>query len=331
MTSRERLRRLYCHEEMDRPAAIIRWWGFRDDPSYSELFKLMTEQADWEEPWDPFHLIHGGPEIDWRAVKRSGGGKDHPLKDVNDAEQLLSMPLQEIGGDVSSYFQLERKIGDRGIAIVNLGNNPAGHVASLFGSEKFAILSVDERDMLHALMRHQQDVLLRLVDYLISKGIVYFSIFGQEMIAPPLHGHDDFFDFNVRYDAAIAERIHASGGRLNVHCHGRLKAVMDGFPAIGADVLHCFEAAPMGDVTPAEVKNAWRGRISLEGNIQIADFYEKPPEAIRNQTQALICDCFDDHRGFAVTPTASPFMPGRGRECYPQYLAMLETVKAFNS
>ena len=91
-------------------------------------------------------------------------------------------------------------------------------------------------------------------------------------------------------------------------------------------MLHCFEAPPMGDVTPAEAKQAWRGRISLEGNIQIADFYEKTPENIRSQTEALIRDCFDDHRGLAVTPTASPFMPGLGKQCYSQYLAMLETV-----
>jgi hypothetical protein len=82
----------------------------------------------------------------------------------------------------------------------------------------------------------------------------------------------------------------------------------------------------MGDVTPAEVKHAWRGRIALEGNLQIADFYQQTPDAIRAQTLALIRDGFDDHRGLAVSPTASPFISGRGRECYAQYLAMVETV-----
>lgn len=151
------------------------------------------------------------------------------------------------------------------------------------------------------------------------------------MITPPLHGNKDFFDFNVRYDQPISEYIHKAGGRLNVHCHGRLKAVLDGFPAIGADVLHCFEAPPMGDVTPAEVKQAWRGRISLEGNIQIADMYEKTPDNIREQTNSLIRDCFDDHLGLAISPTASPFMPGLGKKCYPQYLTMVNTVVNYAS
>ena len=66
--------------------------------------------------------------------------------------------------------------------------------------------------------------------------------------------------------------------------------------------------------------------MSLEGNIQIADMYETTPDEIRAQTEALIRDCFDDHRGLAISPTASPFMTGRGADCYPQYLAMVETV-----
>ena len=54
--------------------------------------------------------------------------------------------------------------------------------------------------------------------------------------------------------------------------------------------------------------------------------YEKSPDDIAAQVGTLIRDCFDDHRGLAVTPTASPFIPGKGAVCYPQYLAMVEAV-----
>jgi hypothetical protein len=326
LTSRERLHRLYFHQEMDRPAAIVRWWGFRDDSSYADLFRLMTERADWVEPWDATSLVHG-PEIPWAPKPENASCRHYLLRNAEDAERYLALPVPEIGGDVSDYLRLKKQVGERGIVLAHFGDNPGGQVAGLFGSEKFAVMTMDERELLHRLMRRQQEVTLRLLQHLIDHGVgPYFSICGQEMITPPLHGRDDFFDFNVRYDRPIADRIHEAGGRLNVHCHGRLKAVMDGFPAIGADVLHCFEAPPMGDVTPAEVKQAWHGRISLEGNIQIADFYEKTPDDISAQTEALIHACFKDRRGLAVTPTASPFMTGLGNKCYPQYLAMLDTV-----
>ena len=322
LTARERLRRLYFHEEMDRPAVIIRWWGFRDDRSYDPLFRLMTEQSDWVEPWPAGNLVRG-PDVPWAKEE----GRRHVLRDADEAERYLELPEAEIGGDVSEYFRLRDQVGERGIVVATLLNNPGGHVSGLFGSEQCALLSVTHRDLLHRLAQRHQRTVLRLLDYLIERGVgPYFNLFGEEMIAPPLHGRQDFIDFNVRYDRAIAARIHEAGGRLNVHCHGRVKSVIDCFPELGADVFHCFEAPPMGDLTPAEAKAALRGKVALEGNIQIADLYEKSPDEIRTQTAALIRDCFDDRRGLAVSPTASPFMPGRGADCLRQYQAMVATV-----
>ncbi len=322
MTSHERLHRLYYHEPMDRPAAIIRWWGFRDDRSYDCLFRLMTEQSDWVEPWGAGNLIRD-PAVSWAEE----AGRRHLLRDADEAERYLNLPAAEIDGDVSEYFRLREQVGDRGIVLVSLGHNPAAKVACLFGSEEFAVMSVTDRDLLHRLTARFQAELLGLVDYLLERGVgPYFNICGEEMVAPPLHGRQDFIDFNVHYDRPIADRIHAAGGRFNVHCHGSVKSIIDCFPELGADVFHCFEAPPMGDITPAETKAALRGKVALEGNIQIADMYEKSPNEIRAQTEALIRDCFDDRRGLAVTPTASPFMPGRGADCFEQYRAMVETV-----
>lgn len=42
----------------------------------------------------------------------------------------------------------------------------------------------------------------------------------------------------------------------------------------------------MGDITVTEAKSMARGRICPEGNIQIADMYERQPEEIRQQTVA---------------------------------------------
>lgn len=86
MTSNERLRRFYFHEEMDRPAVIFRWRGFRDDPSYADLFRLMQERADWVEPWDATFLVQAG------APPASSTPEER-------IERLLLSPLPEIGSD----------------------------------------------------------------------------------------------------------------------------------------------------------------------------------------------------------------------------------------
>ena len=82
----------------------------------------------------------------------------------------------------------------------------------------------------------------------------------------------------------------------------------------------------MGDITAAQAKEAARGRMTLEGNIQIADMYEKSPDNVRQQTLALVRDCFDDHRGLIVCATASPYIYGQGQKCWPQYKAMIDAV-----
>jgi hypothetical protein len=327
MSRAERLRRLYFHEEMDRPAAIIRWWGFRNDRSYGRLFQLMVEEADWVEPWFASALVQP-VAADWMAPAPETTGKHYRLKSLENAERYLELPLPEIAGDGAEFFRIKEKVGERGIVLVHLGDNPGGQVAGLFGSEQFALFSVLERDLIHRLLARQQEVLLRLVRHLVDLGIgPFFNICGQEMIAPPLHGRQDFFEFNVRYDRAISDAIHQAGGRFNVHCHGSIATILDGFVEMGADVMHCFEAPPMGNVTPAQAKNAWRGKIALEGNLQIHDMYERTPEEIAEQTRALIRDAFDDHHGLAVTPTASPFMHGEGERCYAQYAAMLAATR----
>lgn len=318
MTSRERLRRFYEHEPMDRPAVIIRWWGDRTAPTYERLNELMHREADLVDYWSVFSDLTGAT-----ALPRTDPGRDELLR-------LLDSPLPTVSGSTESFRELVSRMEDRGIVLVDIGNNPAGEVAELFGSQRFAILSVDDRPLLHALMERSLRQKLRVLEWLWNQGVgPYFYMYGEEMVAPPLHGPSDFRDFNVRYDRQIVSAVHENGGRMNIHCHGRLKAVLDLFLEIGPDVHHCFEAPPMGDVRPRQVKEAWRGRIGLEGNLQIGDMYSESVSEIRRRTRVLVEEAFDDGRGLAVTPTASPFVPNAGELCYPRYKAMVEEVLSF--
>lgn len=82
----------------------------------------------------------------------------------------------------------------------------------------------------------------------------------------------------------------------------------------------------MGDVTASEAKEFARDNMCLEGNIQIDRMYEATPEEVKEETELLIQTVFDDHKGLIVSPTASPYIRGRGEECFPQYKAMIDAV-----
>lgn len=355
MTRRERLARCYAYQEVDRPAVYSRTYFPPDDPTYDDLRQYLQQNTELKTVWSAENVETPWPARTWTEdlsadFKRinvalqtprgelhrsslvglkTGRHESYFLKTPDDALAWLAMPLPEFAGGTSSFHAADKQIGDAGIVDVYLGNNPAGTVAELFGSETFAMMTATDRDLIHALCERQMQIILNRVKYLLDRKVgPYFSMLGEEYLAPPLHGPGDFAEFNVRYDQPIIDIIHNGGGRIHIHCHGRLKAVLPLLAGTGVDVLHPIEPPPMGDVTAGEAKSVLRGRTSIEGNIQINRMYEATAEEIRNETASLIRDAFDDRRGLIVSPTASPYIPGQGEVCLPQYMAMVQTVLA---
>ncbi len=355
MNSKERLTRCYFNQEIDRPAVYSRSGFPHNDPSYDRLREYLamhselkngwyarTVQASYsvdyrEEPYSDTHkrvisILHT-PKGDLTSTRLEGIGTNSGMhetfyiKDEDDAEKYLSLSVPKIEGDITPYFHLRDEIGERGIAEIFLFSNPAGITAELMGSETFAIMSVTHRDIVHEICQREMDILMEVVKYHIDRNAgPFFAMQGQEYIVPPLHGPKDFYDFNVKYDKPVIDLIHNAGGRIHIHSHGSIKKVLHVFIDMGADVLHPFEAPPLGDITPGEAKKMVRGKLCLEGNIQIADMYERTPEEIRKETLELIEAAFDDQRGLIVCPTASPYIFGKGEQCFEQYKAMIDAV-----
>jgi len=356
MTRRERLRRCYWYEELDRPGVYSRTGFPRNDPTYDRIKAYLGEHSELKGGWGTRSVETSHYDIETRMEPVSEAWERHvstlhtPAGDLvsarrvslkgqpglqeksyinsrEDAETYLSLPMPTLGGEVSPFFEAVEQMGDRGIVEVGLGLNPGGYAAVLCGSESFAMMSLTDRDILHALCEREMNIVINRLKYALARGVgPYFNMLGEEYIAPPLHSPKDFNDFNVRYNKPIFDVVHEAGGRVHTHCHGSIKKVFQGFLDMGTDVLHPFEAPPLGDITPAEAKALARGRICLEGNIQIADMYEKSPENVRHQTEALIEACFDDRRGLIVCPTASPYIRGKGEEAFPVFKAMVDAV-----
>lgn len=236
MTRRERLRRCFYHEETDRPAIYSRSGFPRNDPTYTRLISCIDEHTELKPNWwgglnphtntetrvephsDDFdrrmtilHTPAGNLESTHLVSRRGLPGMDetHFLKTQDDVETYLSLPDPEIDADAGTFHQADERVGDAGIVDINLGMNPGGFVAELFGSQTFAIMSVFNRDLIHVLCERRKNDLLRKVKRLVDLGIgPFFSMLGEEFIVPPMHGPVDFNEFNVRYDKPIIDEIH---------------------------------------------------------------------------------------------------------------------------
>lgn len=309
------------------------WSGCQFDSGYPIEMQTVPHSDDFERRIEILHTPRGDLQRS-SLLNLKGQPGLHEAYFVNgaaDAEKYLSLPFPEFGGDRSSFFAADADIGEKGIVDVGLGLNPGGFVAELCGSENFAIMSVTDRDLLHKLCERQTTIMMRRIKFLLDAGVgPFFSMLGEEYIVPPLHGPEDFADLNVRYDKPIIDLIHNAGGRIHIHSHGSIKSVFQGFLDMGVDVLHPFEPPPQGNILACEAKSLARGRMCLEGNIQIHRMYEATPEEIREETGALITDAFDDHKGLIVCPSASPYIRGKGKECLQKYKTMIDTAINWN-
>jgi hypothetical protein len=355
MTRRERLIRCYYNQEVDRPAVYSRTGFPSEDPTYDQLKTYLQDYSELKIIWDGTQFDSNYPidriiephsenfercrEVLYTPrgelrrssfVSLKGQPGLHETYFINtreDAKKYLSLPIPEIEGNVSSFFAADDQVGDRGIVSIQIGFNPGGFIVELCGSENFAVMSKTDRDVLHCLCERQAKIISLRIKFLVERNVgPFFEMLGEEYIVPPLHGLEDFYDFNVNYDKPIIDLIHNAGGRMHIHCHGSIKSVFKGFIDMGADVLHPFEPPPQGDIYPYEAKTLARNLMCLEGNIQINRMYEASPQDIRQETAQLIKKLFDDNKGLIVCPTASPYIFEKGEQCFPQYKAMIDTV-----
>ncbi|NLF30533.1 MAG: hypothetical protein GX591_06560 [Planctomycetes bacterium] len=320
-------------EKADLPAAIGVETGFFDSAAEVDL-------ATSVEP------VSGHPRVEHRVTRlRTDGGElrqvyavdkanplpmpvEHFIKDPADVDRFLALPYLPPRPNLEPIAELDRRIGDRGIVMVSLGSDPVGQVHQLLGSELMAIWACEHRDLIHRLLGEMLRRKLDVVAVLAASGLarrmpLCFMHVGAEAAVPPLHGPRDFRDFVTRYDAPLHEAIHAMGGFVRVHCHGSVGKVLNDFVTMGVDMLHPVEAPPMGDVTLPQAKRLAAGRMTVEGNIQIANVYEDPPDAFAALVERTIAEGKPGGR-FCLTPTASPYTVELSQRAVANYLAMID-------
>jgi uroporphyrinogen-III decarboxylase len=81
----------------------------------------------------------------------------------------------------------------------------------------------------------------------------------------------------------------------------------------------------MGNVTAAQAKAVLRGKVCIEGNVQVGDLFTLPPDEIERQVAALIRDA-GRGGGLIVAPTASPYPPVCSERMLTNYVQMIRTI-----
>jgi uroporphyrinogen-III decarboxylase len=363
MTRRERMLAAIRREPVDRvPFCTYNLYPYMDsrhaqDASYRDLLALVeqkagmfckaggarrkdlsetelrTEQNVEQTPQRTVTttVIHT-PKGDLQSVRVSP--EDQPgyvtealLKTDGDIEKFLSLPYAPPEYDISRLVEFERQLGERGVVCVSYAD-PMCSAASLFDFEDFAIRCVTR----------PQEV-GRLIDFLFERiaeetrrlvracrgHLFVFHVSGPELATPPLLPPRLFPQLVTSYQRRLIEIIHEAGQLAAIHCHGRVRQVLDEIIATGADALEPIEPPPQGDITLEELLEKADGRMALIGHIQDQEFHTAPPGTLTKRVED-IARLVRGRTGYIMSPTCTPFQHPAAPTFLRNYTEWLEAA-----
>jgi len=257
---------------------------------------------------------------------------EHLLKDTEDVKAWLDLPEPVLGGepDVDVILDIEKQLGGDGIAMIDTGD-PLCAAADLFEMGQFTIMAMTEPELFRRIMdrfaRHywfQTEAIARALP-----GRLW-RICGPEYASEPYLPPRLFNEYVVAYDKPMVDSIQRNGGFARIHCHGRLKSVLDHIAATGCVGLDPIEPPPQGDVELIYVREHYGRQMTLFGNLEASDienletgrFQQKVMKAIREGTAG-------EGRGFVLMPSACPYgrvLSGLAMRNYEKIVEMIEKL-----
>ena len=250
---------------------------------------------------------------------------EHLLKSADDVSAYLTVPDEAFTEriDVAPLEAQEAALGDRGIVMVDT-EDPLCAAAALMSMEDYTVLAFTEPSLFHRLL---EKMACRIQARTAEVSRLFpgrlWRIYGPEYASEPYLPPRLFEEYVVRYVTPMIREIHAHGGYARVHCHGRVKNILDMIAGMGADALDPIEPPPQGDVTLREVRERHGRQLVLFGNLEVADIEMLPtPRFSELVKRALDEGTAGEGRGFVLLASASPY----GRTLTPVTLRNYETM-----
>jgi hypothetical protein len=264
-------------------------------------------------------LTRRSPDIDtvWTV--------EHLLKGPDDLRAYLELPDEVFAEDVdvAGLIEEDRELADRGILMVDTEDAICA-AASLFSMEDFTVVALTEQKLFHRLLeklsRHIQARTRKTVEQFPGR---LWRIYGPEYATEPYLPPYLFKEYVVRYTGPMVKVIQEHGGFARIHCHGRIRAVLDYIVGMGAAAIDPIEPPPQGDVELPYVRREYGKELVLFGNLEIADIENAEPRDFEKIVEKSLLDgAGGQGRGFVLMPSSAP----TGRKITPRIMANYETM-----
>lgn len=333
-------------------------YNIYDDPSWTPLLQMVHDKvdriynvaanacADNKNGTDAMfntELEDDGTERRWTTTVTTPSGRvlrsrsyrhidtntvwktEHLLKDVEDFEAYLTIPVEPFSGKASAskVQEAEAMIGDGGIVMIDTAD-PLCMVASLFDMGDYTVMALTEQELFRkALDRAAERIfaVTRAVAEAVPGHI--WRIYGPEYAAEPYLPPSLFAEYVTPYVSEMVRIIHSTGGYARVHAHGNLKNIMKHIVSTGCDALDPLEPPHQGDVSMRYLRENYGKQLVLFGNLEITDIENLPAEKMREKVLTALNEGTEgEGRGMVLMPSACPY----GRQLSPRTLHNYEVI-----
>ncbi len=259
---------------------------------------------------------------------------EHLLKSPQDIEDYLQIPNEAFveNVNISPLLEEEQQLGDNGIVMVDT-EDPLCAAATLLSMEDFTIIAMTEQSLFHRLI----EKCARYINTRTEKAARQFPgrlwrIYGSEYATEPYLPPYLFDEYVVKYTRPMIDMIHKYDGLVRIHCHGRIRNVLDSIVEMGADAIDPIEPPPHGDVELEYVHKEYGNQLVLFGNLEIADIENMPSKKFAKLVdKTLIEGTTASGKGFVIAPSASPYGRILSQNTLDNYRLMVEKVSNFKN
>ena len=250
---------------------------------------------------------------------------EHLLKSPEDLKAYLELPDEIFSEDVdvTDLIEEDQKLGDSGIIMVDT-EDPICAAASLFSMENFTVVAMTEQKLFNRLLEKLSAHIQARTERVAKEFPGHlWRIYGPEYATEPYLPPGLFNEYVVRYTGPMVEAIQKYGGFARIHCHGKIRAVLDYIVDMGAAAIDPIEPPPQGDVELGYVRSKYGKDLVLFGNIEIADIEDSEPGDFEKIVEkSLIEGTRGEGKGFVLMPSSAPM----GRTITPRVMANYETM-----
>jgi len=254
---------------------------------------------------------------------------EHWCKTLADVDKALSVPYQPADYDAADFARVRAELEDHGLVMASIGD-PAYLAADLMSFQDYLMWASLETThfarTVDILAGRVMENLRRQLDCCV---VDVYRIVGPEYFTPPYLSPAMFKRFIVPHVTEMTRLIQARGGKVRLHCHGRIGRVLDMILETGCDGLDPCEPPPDGDIALDEVKcRCLEKGVSVWGNIELKLLEQGTPDEVRAEVRRIMSQA-KEGGGFVLMPTAAPINLPLSPATETNYRVFIETGLEF--